>query len=139
MKLQSTTKIFSSLLILPVIVLFTSCKKQYTDYSYSNLVSFSLKGNDGEILKGAITAQDITVYWPPFTKVPDSIIPQITIAERASISPASDKRSLLRKQPNLQLPRKTVPRQFIHLNRSSISQFHIFPDSPLLIPMITME
>lgn len=92
MKLQSTTKIFSSLLILPVIVLFTSCKKQYTDYSYSNLVSFSLKGNDGEILKGAITAQDITVYWPPFTKVPDSIIPQITIAERASISPASGKK-----------------------------------------------
>ncbi|MBB6273320.1 hypothetical protein HDF26_003780 [Pedobacter cryoconitis] len=92
MKLQSTIKIFSSLLILSVIVLFTSCKKQYTDYSYSNLVSFSLKGNDGEILKGAITAKDITVYWPPFTQVPDSITPQITVAERASISPASGKK-----------------------------------------------
>ncbi|QNK62536.1 hypothetical protein H7F33_18675 [Pedobacter sp. PAMC26386] len=92
MKLQSTTKIFFSTLILSVILLFTSCKKQYTDYSYSNLVSFSMKGSDGETLKGAISTQDITVYWPPFTKVPDSIIPQITVADRASISPASGKK-----------------------------------------------
>ena len=92
MKLQSTTKILFSTLILSVVLLFTSCKKQYTDYSYSNLVSFSIKGSDGETLKGAISAQDITIYWPPFTKVPDSIIPQITVADRASISPASGKK-----------------------------------------------
>ena len=139
MKLQSTTKIFSSLLIFLVMVLFTSCKKQYTDYSYSNLVSFSLKGNDGETLKGAITAQDITIYWPPFTKVPDSIIPQITVAERAVSLLHQVKKSLLRKRPNLQLPRKTVPRQFIPLNQLSINPFHISLDSPLLTPMTTME
>lgn len=92
MKLQSTAKIFFSILILSVIFLFTSCKKQYTDYSYSNLVSFSIKGSDGETLKGAISTQDITVYWPPFTKIPDSIIPQITVADRASIFPASGKK-----------------------------------------------
>lgn len=89
MRQQFTTKNFFNVLIIATLFIFSACKKEYADYSYSNILSFSIKNTDGTSSKAAITAHEITLYWPPFQTVPDSITPNIQLAERATISPAS--------------------------------------------------
>lgn len=89
MKLQFTSRIFFNTLIFSVLLVLASCKKEYKDYPYSDMISFSLKDASGATFKAAITSKDITVYWPPFQKTPDSISPSIIVAEHATISPAS--------------------------------------------------
>jgi hypothetical protein len=73
------------------IILF-ACKKEYTEYPYTDLLQFSVKDTAGATLKAVIKDQDIIVYWPPFQSVPDSVSPVIAVAERAAILPASGKK-----------------------------------------------
>lgn len=89
MRQQFTTKNFFNVLMIAALLFLSACKKEYADYPYHNILSFSIKNADGSASKAVITDQDITLYWPPFQKVPDSITPVIQVAERATISPAS--------------------------------------------------
>lgn len=73
-------------------VIFTGCRKEYTDYPYTDLTQFSVKDTAGAILKAVIKDQDVIIYWPPFQNIPDSVSPVISVAERASILPASGKK-----------------------------------------------
>src|SRR5690606_12490916 len=65
------------------------CTKKQPDYPYTDLLQFSVQDAAGQPLKGVVENNEIILYWPPHQMVPDSITANITIAERASISPAS--------------------------------------------------
>lgn len=71
---------------------FSSCKKEHVDYPYNDIEQFTITDAAGNKLKGSISGDTIKVYWPPFQTKPDSINPQISLSERASISPASGKK-----------------------------------------------
>lgn len=71
------------------LLLLNACKKEYPDYPYNDIKQFVIKNVNGADLKAAFNNNDIILYWPPFVNVPDSITPQITVAERAAIHPAS--------------------------------------------------
>jgi len=68
----------------------SSCKKEYPSLPYTEIVSFSIKDNNGSVLKAAIVNNEITLYWPPEQAVPETITPVITLSDKATIQPASD-------------------------------------------------
>lgn len=79
-------------IILPIIVtsfFISSCKKEYPDYPYNEITSFEVKLKDENTLKAALEGNEIILYWPPFQPIPDSIAPEISVSDRAKISPAS--------------------------------------------------
>lgn len=81
---------FKSTAILCLLFLFIySCKKEYTDYPYNEMEKFVINDGSGAELKAAIQNNKIIIYYPPLQTIPDSITPEITISERAVISPES--------------------------------------------------
>ncbi|MNJ93840.1 hypothetical protein D3C87_115270 [compost metagenome] len=81
--------VFNYVLTALLLMLTYSCKKEYPDFPYNEIEKFSLKDISGTELNAAIQASDIIIYWPPFQEQPDSIQPQITVSDRAVISPVS--------------------------------------------------
>ena len=77
------------LMLMALILAVTACKKEYPAYPYSTVTDFTIKDATGATLEASIANDTITVYWPPFQAVPDSIAPQITVSDRAIVSPAS--------------------------------------------------
>lgn len=77
------------LMILLFLLVFTSCKKEYQDSPYAEMINFSIKDAKGEILKAGLENQEIILYWPPEQAVPEFITPSITLAEGATVLPAS--------------------------------------------------
>ena len=77
------------ILLFAITVIAASCRKEYTDFPYNNIESFTVKDASGKDLQGAIINDQIIVYWPPYQEVPQTIIPEISLAERATIEPAS--------------------------------------------------
>lgn len=77
------------LLILCVVIVFGACKKEYEDYPYADILSFTIKDASGEPVKAIIDEKNLTIYWPSGQAVPDHITPAIVVSERASVSPAS--------------------------------------------------
>lgn len=85
---------FTLLLLLTAACFFTlsSCKKEYTSSPYNQIEQFTITDSIGNELKAVIGSDNsITLYWPPFQSVPDSINPVITVADKATISPAAGK------------------------------------------------
>lgn len=82
----------SKTFIIMVLLLATlgACKKQYPSYPYAELLSFSIKDAKGAPLLGAVQGNEIVIYWPPEQVVPERINPQLTVSERAVVSPASN-------------------------------------------------
>jgi len=82
---------FFSLIFILAMLLFaaSSCKKEYPSLPYTEIVSFSIKDNNGAVLKAAIVNNEITLYWPPEQTVPETITPVITLSDKATILPAS--------------------------------------------------
>jgi len=80
------------LLILCLFSIFGACKKEYEDYPYADIVSFTVKDANGEPVKAVIDEKKLIIYWPSGQPVPDHITPNIVVSERASISPASGQR-----------------------------------------------
>lgn len=79
-------------IVLPVMTTYffiSSCKKEYPDYPYNEITSFEVKIDEENILKAALEGNEIILYWPPFQTIPDSIAPEISVSDRAKISPAS--------------------------------------------------
>jgi hypothetical protein len=86
-----------------------SCKKEYTDkyniipgdtvrvMGYNHIVSFSLqKPGSDSLLQAAFVNDSIMVYWPSYWPLPDSVAPQIIIADSASITPTKGTKVPLR-------------------------------------------
>lgn len=66
-----------------------ACTKEMPRYPYTGLLQFTIADVQGSTLKGVIENDEIIVYWPPYLAVPDSISAAITVAEKASVLPAS--------------------------------------------------
>jgi hypothetical protein len=77
------------LLLLCLFSTFSACKKEYEDFPYADIVSFTIKDADGNPLKAVIDEKNLTIYWPSGQAVPDNIAPAIVVSERANVSPAS--------------------------------------------------
>ena len=75
--------------LLITLLALSSCKKEYPNLPYTDLLNFSIKDANGETLKGAIENGEIIIYWPPQQAQPATISPEITVAEKASVSPSS--------------------------------------------------
>lgn len=91
--MNTTYKRFSAssycLLLFCLLSLFSACKKEYEDFPYADIVSFTIKDADGNPLKAVIDEKNLTIYWPSGQAVPDNIVPTIVVSERANVSPAS--------------------------------------------------
>lgn len=77
------------LLLFCFISIFSACKKEYEDFPYADIVSFTVKDANGESIKAVIDEKNLTIYWPSGQAVPDNIIPTIVVSERANVIPAS--------------------------------------------------
>ncbi|WP_442587403.1 hypothetical protein ACSBL2_15270 [Pedobacter sp. AW31-3R] len=72
-----------------LLIILAGCKKEYQEYTFKDIISFNMEDAHGEPLKGFISNNEIVINWPVEQELPDHISPQINIAERARISPAS--------------------------------------------------
>ncbi|PTT03407.1 hypothetical protein DBR11_02465 [Pedobacter sp. HMWF019] len=81
-----------------VLLGLSSCKKTINeiDYPFTEIKSFTVPAVNGGELSIAIDQNTLTLYWPGYTNIPDSIAPVIVVAERAKISPASGKKVALK-------------------------------------------
>ncbi|WP_316829110.1 MULTISPECIES: hypothetical protein [Pedobacter] len=77
------------LFLLCLLSIFSSCKKEYEDFPYTDIVSFTIKDAAGNPLKAVIDEKNLIIYWPSNQAVPDNIVPDIVLSERATVSPAS--------------------------------------------------
>lgn len=82
--------VISYLLVTVLLTLTYSCKKEYQDFPYNEIEKFSIKDALGAELKATIHSTDIIIYWPPFQEQPDSIQPQISVSDRAVVTPLSN-------------------------------------------------
>lgn len=91
--MNTTYKRFSAssycLLLFCLLSLFSACKKEYEDFPYADIVSFTVKDTYGEPIKAVIDEKNLTIYWPSNQAVPDNIVPVIVVSERANVSPSS--------------------------------------------------
>lgn len=77
------------ILLLCLLSILGSCKKEYAEFPYADIVSFTIKDTNGEPVKAVIDEKSLTIYWPSNQAAPDNIVPTITVSDRASVSPAS--------------------------------------------------
>ncbi|MDJ1505241.1 hypothetical protein [Xanthocytophaga agilis] len=71
----------------------TSCKKEteYAPYPYSSITAFEIPTGANSI-QAAVSDNRLTVYWPYYQMIPDSIAPVVSVSERATVEPASGKK-----------------------------------------------
>jgi len=79
----------ATLLFIIICLVFSSCKKEYTEWPYNNIEKFAVRDQTGQELKALIRNGDIIINWPPFQSIPDSVSPEIIVSGRASVFPAS--------------------------------------------------
>lgn len=67
-----------------------SCKKEteYAPSPYNRVESFSVAAGT-ETIRASIAGDSIVIYWPSHIPQPEKISPQVTVAENASVTPAS--------------------------------------------------
>jgi len=76
--------------ILTLAVLLFSCKKEYEDAPYNSIERFSVTDvTTGTSYRAVIKDDTLLVYWAQFANMPDSISPEIIVAEHATVTPAS--------------------------------------------------
>lgn len=77
--------------LLLLTALSAGCKKvtEYKPHPYAEILGFQADPVKGAAFPAAIVDQQIILYWPGNTELPDSIAPMIDISANATISPAS--------------------------------------------------
>ena len=75
--------------LLCIAALLTACKKEYTDYPFNEITSFSVKDTGNNTIKAIIIKDRLLIYWPAHTSVTDRIVPEGLIAQKAEITPQS--------------------------------------------------
>jgi hypothetical protein len=89
-KLQSfISNFYVPLILLASTLMLPSCKKEYPDLPYNAIEQFTIKDAAGNDLKASVEGTSVIIYYPPFQAVPDSITPNITVSEGATVEPAS--------------------------------------------------
>ncbi|MCL4637502.1 MAG: hypothetical protein M5Z89_00810 [Olivibacter sp.] len=73
-----------------ICIAFSSCKKEYIDYPYAEIINFSIIDANGAVLKAAVDNNEIIIYWPPEQAVPETVTPTVIVSERANVQPASN-------------------------------------------------
>lgn len=99
------------------LIVFSACKKEYTDFPYHNIEQFEVSVDGKSSIDGVVKGDSIILYWPPFIDMPDSIAPQITISERASILPASGKKVAFSDQTRYTVTAQDGSTKIYHLKR----------------------
>ena len=84
--IRNVTLFFSLLFLLAAI---TSCKKEKAALPYAEIEKFTVTDPSGKELKASITGNEIVVYWPPLTNLPEFVTPQIVVSEKARVEPVS--------------------------------------------------
>jgi hypothetical protein len=81
---------FYSACLTMALLLVTACDTEYENapYSYKELLTFSFTA-DGTPVDAAIAEGLILVYWPHTLAIPATITPQLSVSEKATITPAS--------------------------------------------------
>ena len=69
--------------------LYTACEDDEGPYPFNSIEVFSIMDTEGNTIEAVIRDQMITIQWPPFQEIPETITPDIIVSERATISPAS--------------------------------------------------
>jgi len=77
------------LMLLLWIGLFTACKTEYEAVPFNHIERFTIKDAKGETLQASIVEDRIVIYIPPHQDIPESITPEIVLAEHAKCKPAS--------------------------------------------------
>lgn len=72
-----------------ILSMIASCKKEEAAFPYNEIRQFSIQTPDGSTLKASISKNEIILYWPPLTDMPDTITPQIAVSDRARVEPIS--------------------------------------------------
>ena len=80
------------IIILLMAVSFAACKKEYQQYYYTHIVSFTVPTENGTPVKALADSGRISVSWLQAWPVPDSITPEIVLPEGAKIEPLSGKK-----------------------------------------------
>src|SRR5690606_29640723 len=72
-------------------LLLSSCKTEYPELPYNEIEKFRVVDEtSGVDISAAIQGNEIIfLYWPPLVGEPDSIRPEITVSEGATVFPAS--------------------------------------------------
>src|SRR5690606_26321567 len=100
------TKTYIYLIALVVGVLALSCKEEEivekiinipgdtvqvtAEVNYTDILAFTVPGGEeGSALKASVREDSIYLYWPVYWDLPEHIVPEIAVAEKAGISPAS--------------------------------------------------
>jgi hypothetical protein len=67
-----------------------SCKKEteYAPSPYNRVESFTVAAGT-ETIRASLAGDSIVIYWPSWLARPEKISPQVTVAENASVTPAS--------------------------------------------------
>ncbi|WEK34347.1 MAG: hypothetical protein P0Y53_17820 [Candidatus Pseudobacter hemicellulosilyticus] len=92
---------FSALLLLAILTA-GSCKKEYVDkyniipgdtvtvLGYNHMLSFAIhEYHPDTVLKAAIKEDSLLVYWPVYKAAPETFSPDISLPEKATVTPAS--------------------------------------------------
>jgi hypothetical protein len=76
--------------LLSLAILLFSCKKEFEDAPYNSIERFTVTDPaSGTSYRAVIKDDTLLVYWAQFAAMPDSISPEIIVAEHAAITPAS--------------------------------------------------
>lgn len=72
------------------LLLATACDTEYENapYPYKELLTFSFTA-DGTSIDAAIAEGQILLYWPHSLALPATITPQLSVSEKATVTPAS--------------------------------------------------
>jgi hypothetical protein len=81
---------FYSAWLTTTLLLATACDTEYENapYPYKELLTFSFTAND-TAMEAAIAEGEILLYWPHTVDLPATITPQLSVSEKATITPAS--------------------------------------------------
>lgn len=77
--------------IILVLLVFVSCKKEteHAPYPYNSIELLSISAGESEKINASFHNDSIIIYWPSYLPKPAKITPQITVSEKATITPAS--------------------------------------------------
>lgn len=72
-------------------IAFVACKKEteHAPYPYNSIELLSISAGENEKINASFHNDSIIVYWPSYLPKPAKITPQITVSEKATITPAS--------------------------------------------------
>lgn len=82
---------YRSILLCLSVLASVSCKKEteYAPYPYNEVLSLKINAGGGDKINAAVAGDSLVVYWPSYLARPAKISPEISISDKATITPAS--------------------------------------------------